>query len=548
MQKQDIQRNKAKHLLFLCMLTLLICVYSGLTHAQDTVENAPTSGGIQLPSNIGDAISFNPANPGNVQVNPGQLAEVLGVNPGDLVSGLGIDPGQLGGLVSMDPGQLAGALGVDPTDLAGALGVNPGDLIPGLPGLPGIPGLPGVPGLGGGAFNCSLIASCPEVEVLHRETRRQIKRFIDQDFSRHKNWMTTDFWEDHLLPALMEMTSQMSTTQMETVEQQSTLTDAQIAAETVNSARQVTAEAQRRYQVDEPEGLCTSISTTVDMNATEEDSYVAVTQAADAVLASGANRAGTGSAPQIYNSQQIEFICATHDPNSASLDAMCTSYFEARDSGGENAAVQFSELLNSNNIPVSLTDGEATPEQRTLVRTVQNMYGRPFPPVNERTARSVMPTLMEARGHIAQNNLAARCYLNTFADTMTSEDAEQSPQMVAHLQGLGFTDEQIGDMGNSLHTQMQNAKYRVNNPDYNIGLIGTRENTLREGLFVQSLQTSSLFNILEQQHCSELMSALMLSNTLNGVRGDLSGRIRTLQAQYDMNKGQTKYAQTEGVK
>ncbi len=507
---------------------IAVVIFTGNAFAQGTAINTPISTEVQIPPNIGDAISFNPASPGMLQVNPGQLAGIMGVSPSQIAQQLGLDFEQLGSIVNMDASQLISGLGLDPSGLADALGVDVASLVPGL-------GDDLCPPVSIGLV-CSLLATCDQVHLLHCETQRKIKEFITADFERHKNWMRDDFWNEHMLPALMEMTSQMSTMQMESVEQESTLTDAQIAGETVNAGRQALAEAQRRFQVDEESGLCTTISTTAGMNAAQENARVATTQAAASITASGANRTGTANTPIEYTNQQIADICEAYDPNDSALTAMCADYERNGD------AVTFSQLLNQLSIPVNF-GGEATDAQRTLVSGTNAIFNqRPLPTVNSDTVKSVMPALMEARGHMAQTNLASRCYLNTFADTFVEDGQEMAPEMVAHLESLGLTPGQIEDRGASMRSQMQNAVMRTNNPDFNVGLIGTRENTQREGLAVQSLQTSSLFSLLEQQHCSELMSALMLTNTLGEFRGEVTGRIQTIQAQYDLNQGQTKYA------
>ncbi len=376
------------------------------------------------------------------------------------------------------------------------------------------------------ALNCSITANCLEVRQLHKETQRQIKRFIDNDFVRHQNWMKTTFWERYLLPALMEMTSQISTTQSATIAQKSSIADGQIAGETINAGREIIFEAETRYNVDEETGLCTSISTTSDLNASSADADVAAESISESIVASSINRTGTANTPISYTNQQIALICERANPNNSALTAMCEDYERNNDS------VSFNEILNQASIRVN-HGGEATPEQTALVSGVRAMFNErgPLPNVSSETIKTVMPSVVAIRSPLAQSNLASKCYVGTLSDNFVDAETDMSPEMIAHLESQGLTEDQIKDFGASPNAQMQNANLRFLSPDFSIGLVKNEANVIRENLVVQSLQNTVEFNILEQQHCSELMSALALSKTLqNSIRG-LSGRIATLGTQ-----------------
>ena len=373
------------------------------------------------------------------------------------------------------------------------------------------------------ALNCSITANCLEVRQLHKETQRQIKQFIDKDFVRHQNWMKTTFWEKYLLPALMEMTSQISTTQSATIAQKSSIADGQIAGETINAGREIIFEGETRYNVDKETGLCTSISTTTDMNASSGDARVAAEGISEGVAASSTNRTGTANTPISYTNQQIALICEGANPNNSALSAMCEDYEQNSDS------VSFNELLSQITIRVN-HGGEATPEQTALVNGVRAMFNErgPLPNLNSETIKTVMPSVVAIRSPLAQSNLASKCYVGTLTDNFVDSEKDMSPEMIAHLESQGLTEDQVKDFGASPNAQMQNAGLRFLSPDFSSGLIKNKANVIRENLVVQSMQNTVEFNILEQQHCSELMSALALSNTLQNSIGDLSGRIATL--------------------
>ena len=96
-----------------------------------------------------------------------------------------------------------------------------------------------------------LNACVPRIEADHEEMRRLVAEHISNRFTGHRNWLLNQFFEGHVLPALMLFTEQMSSIAMHQTMAVGTFLDAKHQLETQRLIQELQVQAHKDYQPSE---------------------------------------------------------------------------------------------------------------------------------------------------------------------------------------------------------------------------------------------------------------------------------------------------------
>lgn len=213
----------------------------------------------------------------NGQINPAAVQNILGgVMGGQMPEGLGQMMESMGnsntGMAALGE-TLNGLFGGGGTGTPGGGGGSSGGGTGGGSGSGGSKDdgnyeLESKPVDGGGAFNgCE---SCSVVGNTIKQHYTAVRQVIKNKFIEHREWIVTEYWKKHILPALMLMAEQLTVVGIQQVEMFGTMLDAKHQLETQRLFQQMTAQAHKDYHPSE--GMCTFGTTVRSLAASERKS------------------------------------------------------------------------------------------------------------------------------------------------------------------------------------------------------------------------------------------------------------------------------------
>jgi len=101
--------------------------------------------------------------------------------------------------------------------------------------------------------SCGSVCNCTCQKPIENN-HIKIRAHVTDEFIKHRNWMIDELFTKHVVPAMMLMTSQLSTVAIQQVNMIGTFFDAKHQLETQRLMQQMMAEAHKDYQPSE--GLC----------------------------------------------------------------------------------------------------------------------------------------------------------------------------------------------------------------------------------------------------------------------------------------------------
>ena len=466
------------------------------------------------------------------------LAQLLG--QGGVQNGLGsalgaIAGGQIGSLLGGNTGGLAGA--VAGAALGGALG---GAATAGVgSGL----STGGVSTSSPDTSSCGASGCCTpcaqlipqhhtqiRTEITNAETR--IRNEVTDDFMKHRGWMLTTFWSQHILPALMLMAEQLTTTGMVQVQMIGQFFDAKHQLETQRLFEELTARAHKDYQPSE--GMCTFGTNVRSLAPSERRSNLTQLAFAQRMLQRGAmngavvSTESTGSDLNSRLQTYIKTYCDQAD-NANGLSKLCPSAVPQPER--RNIDIDYTRNIESKlTLDIDFSpEGIATltPDEQDVFALSANIFSNKVAPkitpellgsTDGKIRQAASQRLMDLRSIFAKRSVAQNSFA-AMAAMRASGSPESAPYTKAIMRELGVSnDDEINKMlGDkpSYFAQMEVlTKKLYQNPIFYTELYDKPANIERKGAALQAIglmQDRDLYNSLIR---SEAVLSVLLETQL----------------------------------
>lgn len=363
---------------------------------------------------------------------------------------------------------------------------------------------------------------------------------VSTEFTAHRRWMVEYFFIEHLLPALMLFTQQMTAMAMHQVMMVGALLDAKHQLETQRLFQQMMAEAHKDYQPSE--GMCVfgtgvralaSADRKMDLSAMTFSNRVLQRE-----LLSGDAVAGGGRSSDVKSrlDQYLSVYCNRSD-NGMGMALACPG--APAQPGRVNNDINYTALLDSpltlrlDFTPEGNPDHAAnahantvSPDEEDIFALSANLYAHQVAPSipqafltdedgrpNERGVNHYMNIRsIAAKRSVARNSFASIAALKTQGSN------EGEPYMYAIMREMGLEDEEVplymGDRP-SYYAQMEIlTKKLYQNPNFYTELYDKPTNIKRKTVAMQAIDLMQRRDIYRSLLRSEAIMAVMLETAL----------------------------------
>lgn len=401
--------------------------------------------------------------------------------------------------------------------LGGALG---GGLNAGLTG--GFGGAAsGASGLGSSMGTCA----CSTCTVQIPNHHNRIRQDVTNQFERHRRWLITQYFMEHILPALMLMAEQLTVAGIYQVQIFGTFLDAKHQLETQRLFQQLTARAHKDYHPSE--GMCTFGTTVRSLAMSDRKSDFAQTAVATRMMqrqtlnGEAISWQGTDSDMRSRLATFIGTYCDQAD-NQNGLTRLCRNAVPTP--ARRNIDVDFTRNVENRltlNLALSDVDGEDatatfTPDEQDVYALGANLFSHSVVPVIERekfggllqsgdygVRVSAAERYLDLRAIFAKRSVAQNSYA-ALVGMRAQGDPESAPYVKAVLRELGVSSDDeinalLGDQPSYFAQMEVLTKKLYQNPVFYTELYDKPVNIERKGAALQAIglmQDRDLFNSL----------------------------------------------------
>lgn len=457
-------------------------------------------------------------------------------------------------------GQLGQALqSLTPTNLVNALiggllgGSNPlGGALAALLGGAGGSASGGTNNLNSYTIQPPIIANkncCTPVAVNIPLHYFDVRNHVDFEFTQHRTWFLTTFWTNNILPALMLMSEQLTTTGILQIKMIGALLDAKHQLETQRLFQELTARAHKDYQPSE--GMCTIGTMSRSLAASERLTNMSQAALAQRMMVrqtlNGDSLTTNSNDSDLYSRLDnfTKIYCMPSD-NESGLSVLCPSVTK---SARQDVDVDYTRNVESKlTLDTNFTQNNTnpTPDEQDLMALSANLFSNTVPAqipedylgdgkgkVRVHAAEKLMDMrAILAKRSVAQNSFAAITALRASGDT------QSAPYTKALIKELGVTNTTEIDalLGKepSYFAQMEVlTKKLYQNPIFYTELYDKPTNVERKGAALQAIglmQDRDLYNSLIR---SEAVLSVLLETMLEKEQQKIVGAQKKLEGTGD---------------
>ena len=404
------------------------------------------------------------------------------------------------------------------------------------------------PSPGGASCNCERdIANHHETIRAHMTNKRK----------EHELWLVTEFFTQHVAPALMLMAEQLTVAGMQQVQIIGSFFDAKHQLETQRLFQQLAAEAHKDYQPSE--GLCTFGTAVRSLAASERAAHLAQEVVATRSMhrhsrngeaLTGSQETGGQSRGRVLNDDRssriktfIERFCNKTDNNNT-LDQVCKESQATPET--VNRDIDYTRSLESKlTLDIDFhTAGHDNPsdDEAAIFALGANLYGNEVIPYidyntikgfKEGRPMSGETQLMDARALNAKRSVA----VNSFAAQVGMRAAgtgEAQPYLYKMVAELGVPEKDLETLlgkNPSYFAQMEVITKKIfQNPVFYTELYDKPANVDRKGVVLQAFGLMQDRDIYDALLRSEAVLSVLVDTMLQKEHDTLEEQIRLLNA------------------
>lgn len=390
----------------------------------------------------------------------------------------------------------------------------------------------------GGVCNCNCQS---KIEQNHVE----IRDHKSAEFRKHRQWMTDVYWKQNILPAIMQMTSQLTAGAMQQVLMIGQYFDAKHQLETQRLFQDLMTQAHRDYMPSE--GVCEIGTASRSLAASERKIKVAHSafseRLMDRQLLSG-NTVTEGLNSDMLS--RVDMFVKSHchkDDNAQGLNFLCAQAGDAKEQ--RNKDIDFTRTLESKlTLDVDFTGQQTsnlTNDEEDLFALSANLFGHDpliFAPratiaTDEGEALQESTRYLDLRSIAAKRSVAQNSF-SAIAAERSEGDKEVAPYLKKTLEELGVTDlqeiEAILGENPSYFAQMEVlTKKSVQNPVFYTELYDKPANVLRKQAALRAVTLMQERDFYKSQLRQEAVLSLLLEMTLHDEQNRVHAKIQKLE-------------------
>lgn len=354
-----------------------------------------------------------------------------------------------------------------------------------------------------------------------------------------------EFWQEHLLPAMMAMAEQLAAVAMHQMTIIGTFLDAQEQLETQRLFQQLMARAHKDYHPSiEMCEVGTRIKSLASSERMGELATLIMSQRAQDRMLGNANVSAFGGdrSDVVHRVEQFRLAFCNRRDNNDSLDLVCTSPTTAAGRERYNKDIDVPRtLMHPYTLTVNLTNaGAATPQEEEILALASNLYGynsftRPQPnALINNPAREVTGTqqaYLDMRARVAQMSVAENSF-NAIVGMKVEGTAGSRTFMEAFLQQLGVpAAEATALLGNnpSYEAQMEIlTKKAYQDPRFYTHLYDKPANVERKGAAMQAIGLIQKFDMLKSYLRTEASLSILLELAVDELQSEIEDAIDTV--------------------
>ncbi|MEZ5919626.1 MAG: hypothetical protein R3D66_06970 [Alphaproteobacteria bacterium] len=371
----------------------------------------------------------------------------------------------------------------------------------------------------------------------------RIRDHVTSEFTAHRVWLVSIFWEDNLLPALMMMSDQLTAVAMQQVQIIGSFFDAKHQMETQQLFGEMRARAHKDYHPSV--GMCQFGSGIRSLAATERqaelNAHVLSQRSQDRALGNANTAAAEGNDNDKSSrlKQFREKYCDPEDNNSG-LKYLCDHDQDNNPGNGQvgaadkhrmNKDIDFVRTVEFPwTLDVDFTDTVLKDEEEDIMALSANLYGtdvfkRPSPSLfKSDSAGALERAYLDARSVLAKRSVAENSFnaITSMKATGTGGSRDFLAALLEEL-GVGTTgsppdiDKLLGQdsSGNpinpSYYAQMEILTKKIyQNPDFYTNLYDTPANVDRKGVALQAIALMQKFDMFKSYLRSEANLSVLL--------------------------------------
>lgn len=377
-----------------------------------------------------------------------------------------------------------------------------------------------------------------------------VNTHIDNEFNAHETWLVKFLLEDNILPAMMLMTEQLTTTAIQQVGIIGMFFDAKQQLETQRTLQNMQAEIYKDYQPSI--GLCEFGSGMKSLAATERKAdYNAVIMAQRALDRHLGSSYSAGFGGEQYDKEnrlkqfKVKF-CDTKD-NNGGLEIVCRRN-DAGPAGGIvvasggtdknrlNKDVDFSRTLGTPwTLEIDYGDIELKPDEEDVFALQNNIFGHKvftrIPPkiltrhnvsaggaINYHNPNEARTAYMDMRALMAKRGVAENSFNQMVAEKTegTGASTEYLKEMMKEL-GIEVVEDLDAILGKnpSYYAQMEMLTKKIyQNPDFYTNLYDKPANISRKEAAMQALELIQKFDMFKSNLRTEANLSLLLETAV----------------------------------
>jgi len=348
---------------------------------------------------------------------------------------------------------------------------------------------------------------------------------ITNEFTYHREWLTRIVWESHLLPAMLKMTEQLTTTAVTQTASIGMLFDAKHQLESQRLLQVMQADIHKAYQPSE--GLCEIGTNTRALAASEQNKkFAEIALSSYAItrnLLSGDAISGNGeSSDRASRWASVRSTYCNPADNSGGFSNLCSGSDTAR----FNKDISYTNTIDT---PYTIDDtnfdgaAAASANEQDLISLQSNLYGHKIiPRFNDLYFMAAQNgdmvddgafLYMDMRSLIAQRQVAMASFQAIAAAKAAGEDSVQ-PYMRALYTEMGLTEAQANELLGprpSYYAQMELlTKKLYQNPNFYTNLYDKPANVDRKFVAMQAIGLMQKRDSFESLLRSEMSQSLWL--------------------------------------
>lgn len=359
-----------------------------------------------------------------------------------------------------------------------------------------------------------------------------------QDF---RLWMTDTFFKEHVLPAMMMFTEQMSAVAMHQVFIFGTFLDAKHQLETQRLFQELQVQAHRDYHPSED--FCAFGTGARSLAASEQQGRYNAAALSAIQMARQLGNANMGAAESRDDDKAARWeqftsvYCDPDDNNRIAATPNTGLQMACGNSGGGNTRrinidVDFTRAIEEpRTLNVNFTDANKTPDEEDVIALSSNLYGhdvltrnaiKPYLKNKEYQHLYMALRSVAAKRAVAQNSFSAIVGIKSAGTAGMSGETPGQPGTArflgAVLKEMGVPDNEIFTIigeNPSYYAQMEILSKKIlQNPSFYSNLYDKPANVKRKGVALKALDIMLDRAIFESQLRQEMATSVLLSSRL----------------------------------